>query len=91
MRLLSISIKNLGFSRDNLPRVKDGANIINLDDKQSKETHWVSLFIDGKAAVYFDIFATEYIPQDVLYQSLITDLEYNLIVLLCVDFIVLLS
>ena len=62
-----------------------------MDDNKSKETHWVSLFIDRKVAVYFDCFGTEYIPQDVLNQSIITDLEYNLIVLLCVDFIVLLS
>ena len=50
------------FSRDNLPRIKDGAYVINLDDKQNKETHWVSLFIDKNTAVYFDSFRTEYIP-----------------------------
>ena len=38
------------FSRHNLPRIKDGAYIINLDDKQSKETHWVSLLIDKNTA-----------------------------------------
>ena len=27
------------FSRDNLPRIKDGAYVINLNDKQSKGTH----------------------------------------------------
>ena len=40
--------------------------MINLDDKQSKETHWVSLFIDRKTAVYFDSFGVEYIAQEVL-------------------------
>ena len=40
--------------------------MINLDDKQSKETHWVSLFIDRKTAVYFDSFVVEYIAQEVL-------------------------
>ena len=38
---------NGDFARNNLPRIKDVAYIINLDDKQSKGTHWVSLFIDG--------------------------------------------
>ena len=33
------------FSGDNLSRIKNGAHVINLDDKQSKGTHWVSLFI----------------------------------------------
>ena len=30
------------FSSDNLPKIKDGAYFINLDEKQSKETHWNS-------------------------------------------------
>ena len=33
------------FSRNNLPKIKRGTYDINLDDKQSKGTHWVSLFI----------------------------------------------
>ena len=53
------------FSRDNLPRMKDGAYFINLDDKQSKGTHWVLLMIVKNTAVYFDSFETEYIPQEV--------------------------
>ena len=36
------------------------------DDKQSKKTHWVSLFIGGNTAVHFDSFGMEYIPQEVL-------------------------
>ena len=52
------------FSRDNLPRIKDGAYVINLDDKKSKGTRWISLFIDRNKAVYFDSFGIEYIMQD---------------------------
>ena len=67
MRLLSISIRfNSFFSRNNLPRIKDGAYIINLDDKNIKVTHWVSLFIDRNIAVYLDSFGIEYIPLEVL-------------------------
>ena len=40
--------------------------MINLDGKQSKGTHWVSLFIDKNTALYFDSFGIEYIPQEVL-------------------------
>ena len=54
------------FSRDSLPTIKDGAHVINLDDKQSKIMHWVSLVIDRNTAVYWDFFGTEYIPQEVL-------------------------
>ena len=35
---------NSVFSRDKLPRIKDGAYVKNLDDKESKGTHWISLF-----------------------------------------------
>ena len=48
------------FSRNNSPRIKDGAYIINLDDKNSKGMHWVSLFID------INLFEIEYISQEVL-------------------------
>ena len=40
--------------------------MINLDDKQSKGTNWVSFFIDRNTAMYFDSFEIEYIPQEVL-------------------------
>ena len=40
------------FARNNLPRIKDRAYVINLDDKNSKVTQWVSLFIDKNTAVY---------------------------------------
>ena len=49
-----------------MPRIKDGAYVINLDDKHSKGTNWLSLFIDRNTAVYFDTFGIEYIPQEVL-------------------------
>ena len=67
--------------------------VINADDKPSKEAHWVSLFIGKNTDVYFDSFGNEYIPQDVLKKSKINQpltsyLEYNLMILYCVDFIV---
>ena len=54
------------FSRNNLPRIKDGANVISLDEKHSKGTYCVSLFIDRNVVVYFDSFGIECIPQAVL-------------------------
>ena len=56
------------FLRDNSPRTKDGSYVTNLGDKKSKQTHWISLFIDGNIAVYFDSFENKYIPQKVLSQ-----------------------
>ena len=31
-----------GYSRDNLPKIKDGAYVINLDEYSNIGTHWVS-------------------------------------------------
>ena len=54
----------LFFSRNNLRRIKYGSYVINLDDKQSKGTHSVFLFIDRNTAVYFDSFRIEHIPRE---------------------------
>ena len=43
--------------------MKDGTYVINFNDKIIKGTHWVSLFIDKKTALYFDSSGIEYIPQ----------------------------
>ena len=40
--------------------------MINLNYKKSKETLWVSLFIDRNTAVYFDSFGIKYVLQEVL-------------------------
>ena len=62
----------------NLPSIKDGAYVINLDDKNSKRTHWVSFLIDRNAAVYFDSYRTEYIPQEVLNKIRDKSITYNM-------------
>ena len=70
--------------------------MINLDDKQSKGTHWVSLFIDKNTALYFDSFGIEYIPQEVLNKIRDKFITHNIFRtqdndLIRVDFIVSLS
>ena len=50
---------NSAFSKNNLTRIKD---VINLDDKKSKGTDWVSLIVNRNIAVWFNSFGTEYIP-----------------------------
>ena len=54
------------FSTNKLSRITNGEYAINPDNKNKKETHWVSLFIDRNTAVCFDSFGTEHIPQEVL-------------------------
>ena len=40
--------------------------MLQISMKKSKGTHWVSLFIDGNTAVYFESFGIEYIPEELL-------------------------
>ena len=32
------------YSRDNLPKIKDGAYVINLDEYSDIGTHWIALY-----------------------------------------------
>ena len=53
------------YSRDNLPKIKDGAYIINLDEYSDIGTHWVALYINNNSVTYFDSFGVEHIPKEI--------------------------
>ena len=54
------------YSRDNLPEIKDGAHVINLDQCSDIKTHWVSLWVNNSNNVtYFDSFGVEHIPKEI--------------------------
>ena len=53
------------YSRDNLPKIKDGVYIINLDKYSDIGTHWVALYVQNKNATYFYSFAVEHIPKEI--------------------------
>ena len=52
--------------------------MINIDDKNSKGTHWVSLFIDRNIAVYFDSLGIKYVPQEVLNKTRDKSITHNI-------------
>ena len=54
---------NGAYSRDNLPKIKDGTYIINLDEYSDIGTHWVSLYVNNNDVTDFDSFKVEHIPQ----------------------------
>ena len=54
---------NGAYSRDNLPKIKDGAYIINLHEYPDIRTQWVSLWFDKNNVTYFDYFGVEHIPK----------------------------
>ena len=53
------------YSRNNLPRTKDGEYIINLGDYKSIGTLWIALYVNANNIVYFDSFAVEHIPKEI--------------------------
>ena len=54
------------FSKDNLPnKIKDVAYIINLDEHEDIDKHWIALFCNRNEIVYFDSFGVEHIPEEI--------------------------
>ena len=53
------------YSRNNLSRMKDGANIINLDEYESIGTHWITFHVNTANVTYFDNFGAENIPIEI--------------------------
>ena len=49
--------------RDNLPKIKDGAYLINLHEYSDIGTHWVVLHVNN--VTYFDRFGVEHIPKEI--------------------------
>ena len=52
------------YSRNNFPKIKDEAYVINIDEYESVGTHWIALFVNANNIVYFDRFRVEHIPRD---------------------------
>ena len=49
------------YPRNNLPNIKNGAYVINLDEYESVGTHWIALYVNANNIVYFDSFRVEHI------------------------------
>ena len=52
-------------SINNLPKIKDGAYVINLDEYKSIGTHWIALYVNAENVTYFDSFGVEHIPNEI--------------------------
>ena len=44
------------FSQNNLPTIREGTDVITLDEFKSIETYWIALYVNGKNATYFGSF-----------------------------------
>ena len=56
---------NAVYSRDNLPKIKDGAYVINLDEYSDIGTHWIDLYAWNNTVTYFDSFEVEHAPKKI--------------------------
>ena len=61
------------YSRNNLPKIKDGAyvTLCNLDEYKSIGTHWIAFYVTGNNKIayydtqYIDSFGVEYISKEI--------------------------
>ena len=60
------------YSRNNLPKKEDRANVINLDDFKSIGIHLIALYVNNNNnnnnnnnITYFDSFRVEHIPKEI--------------------------
>ena len=51
------------YSRDNLPKINDGAYVIYLHEYSNIGTHWIPLFVLNNDVSYFDSFGVEHFPK----------------------------
>ena len=55
---------NGAYSRNNLPKIKDGAYVIDLDEFKSIGTS-IALYVNAEKVTYFDSFGVEHIPKEI--------------------------
>ena len=53
------------YSRNNLPKTKDGAYVVSLDECKSIGTHWIDFYVNGNNVTYFDNLGVDHIPKEI--------------------------
>ena len=53
------------YSRDNLPKIKAGLYVINLDEQSDIGSHWIALYASNNNVTYFGSFGVEHIPKEI--------------------------
>ena len=62
-QISSIPKFNGVYSKNNLPKIQDGAYVTSLHEFKSIGTHWIALFVNSNNIIYFDSFGVEHIPR----------------------------
>ena len=50
---------------ENLPKIKDRAYVINLDEYSDTGTHWIAFYVLNNDVTYFGSFGVEHIPKEI--------------------------
>ena len=53
------------YSRNNLPKIKKGAYVVNLYEFKSIRTHWITFYVNGNNVIYFNSFQVEHILKSI--------------------------
>ena len=53
------------YSRVNLPKIKDKAYVISLDEYSDIGFHWVDLYVQNNNVTYFDSFVVDHISKEI--------------------------
>ena len=53
------------YSRNKLPKIKDAAYVLNLDEFKATGTHWIALCLNDNNIISFDSFGAEHIPKEI--------------------------
>ena len=53
------------YSRTNLPKIKDGAYVINLAEFKSTGNYCISLYLNDDIMIYFHSFGVEHISEEI--------------------------
>ena len=51
------------YSINNLPKIKDGPYVTNLDEYELIGAHWIDLYVDNVTS--FDSFGVQHIPKEI--------------------------
>ena len=54
------------FFRINIPKLKNGTYVINLDHSENTGTHWIVVLVKSNEVIHFDSFGVEYIPKEIM-------------------------
>ena len=53
------------YSRNKLPKIKDGVYVINIDEFKSIGPQWIAFYVNGNNIKYFDSFQVKHIPKEI--------------------------